>query len=77
MAEKKINRHTHPILVKARKESYFAGKTDGFKEGYTKGYGERCADLIRYYTICLKALETKSRMQQEEIRKLKELINNG
>ena len=31
MADKKINRHNHPILVKARKEAYEAGRRDGYK----------------------------------------------
>lgn len=59
MDEKKVNRHTHPILVKARKDAYMAGVRDGFRDGYQKGYEQKCEEIHRYYKIVIHALERK------------------
>ena len=55
MAEKKVNRHNHPLMVNARRESYFAGKCDGLKEGYQRGVNESNDALKRYYETILAA----------------------
>lgn len=59
MAEGKVNRNNHPILVKARHDSYWAGRKEGFNDGFQKGYEKKCEEIHRYYRIILHALETK------------------
>ena len=73
-----VNRNNHPLLVKARRDAYFAGRTDGYKAGYQKGYGERCEEIHRYYKIIIHALETRIALDNKEIQRLKgEAIHNG
>ena len=59
MDEKKVNRHNHPMMVKARKESYMAGIRDGYRDGYKNGYEQKCDEIHRYYRIIIQALERK------------------
>ena len=33
----KANRNNHPLIVRTRRESYYAGRADGFKEGFEAG----------------------------------------
>ena len=66
----KVTRHNHPLMVNARKESYFAGKADGYKEGYQKGYSARCEDLTRYYTTIIGVLDSKLNVLRETIKSL-------
>lgn len=72
MAEK-VNRHNHPIMVKARHDAYFEGKKDGFKEGYESAAKERkawCNMAYEAEITCLKeiikALERSDDLSQNE-----------
>ena len=55
----KVNRHNHPLMVNARKESHAAGYREGFEYGYKKGLEERCDTLKRHYEICLGAFKRR------------------
>ncbi len=66
----KVTRHNHPLMVNARKEAYFAGKGDGFKEGYQKGYSARCEELTHYYTTIIEVLDSKLTILREQIKLL-------
>ena len=66
----KVNRHNHPLMVNARKESYYAGRSDGYKEGYEKGYSQRCEDLTRYYATIIEVLDSKLNTLREVIKLL-------
>ena len=55
MAEGKINRNNHPILVKARKASFDAGVNAGFKNGFAKGFEEGKTEGIRITTLPYRA----------------------
>ena len=46
-------------MVNARRESYFAGRKDGFELGYKKGLNERCDTLKRHYEIILDAFQKR------------------
>jgi flagellar biosynthesis/type III secretory pathway protein FliH len=59
MAEEKVNRNNHPILVKAREASYKHGWAVGKREGYDEGYGNKCDEIHRYYRIIINALERR------------------
>jgi flagellar biosynthesis/type III secretory pathway protein FliH len=72
MAEKKITRHNHPLIVNARKESYWAGRSDGYYEGYQQGCEHRCTEVHRYYRTIISALETKLDVANERIKMLEE-----
>ena len=72
MAEKKITRHNHPIMVNARKESYMAGRADGYYEVYQQGCEHRCTEIHRYYKTIISALQTQLDVAKEMIRKLEE-----
>jgi flagellar biosynthesis/type III secretory pathway protein FliH len=77
MAEGKINRHNHPIMVNARRKSYHAGMADGYKDGYRAGYEARCDELHRYYRTIIAALETKLDTANEAVRILRSEVNKN
>lgn len=60
MAEEKINRNNHPILVKARESAYEHGWAVGKSEGYQEGYGNKCDEIHRHYKIIINALERRA-----------------
>lgn len=72
MADKKITRHNHPLMVNARKAAYMAGKADGYLEGYQQGYANRCADLYRSYRTLIEVAQVKLDVANERIRILEE-----
>jgi flagellar biosynthesis/type III secretory pathway protein FliH len=67
MAEGKVNRNNHPILVEARKEAYSEGRRDGFDEGYKKGYSNRNDSLVEYHKAIVYALEKKAAVLQHKL----------
>lgn len=68
---KKVNRHNHPLMVNARREAYQAGRTDGYKEGFQKGY-EQCNDnLVHYYETILAVFQKRLNKMQEAMEILK------
>ena len=73
----KINRHNHPLMVNARRESYYAGRRDGHKEGLQQGYEARCNELHRYYRVLLSALQTNLDVAYERIRMLEEEVKKN
>ena len=68
MADKEAIKHNHPYLVKARRDAYFAGRRDGFKDGFVGG------EVHDYYRQCIRALELRVQAQQEKIQTLREEI---
>lgn len=72
MAEGRVNRNNHPILVKARHDSYMAGRADGFEEGYEKGYHDRNESVVEYYKTIVQALEKKSAVLLHKIATLEQ-----
>lgn len=73
----KVNRHNHPLMVNARRESYNAGRADGYKEGYQKGYEARCNELHRYYRTIISAFRTQLDVANKKIRIIQGRMSDG
>jgi flagellar biosynthesis/type III secretory pathway protein FliH len=59
-------------MVNARKESYMAGRADGYYEGYQQGYNVRCTEIHNYYKTIISAFETRVAVANERIKMLEE-----
>lgn len=66
----KVNRHNHPLMVNARRESYRAGVKVGFNEGYRQGYDMKGTEIHNHYKKIIYSLERK--MEFEKIKAFKE-----
>lgn len=67
MAEEKVNRNNHPILIKARRESYFAGRKEGYNDGYATGFSCKCETVHNYYKNITHALERRVDVLTKEL----------
>jgi Lar family restriction alleviation protein len=54
----KVNRNNHPILVKARKASYEAGKSVGYRMGFKDGNDRGVQETERFYLAEIECLKT-------------------
>ena len=71
----KVNRHNHPLMVKARRESYRAGVKVGYDEGYRQGYNMKCTEIHNYYKTITYALELK--IEAEKFLAYNQGLNKG
>ena len=71
----KVNRHNHPLMVNARRESYHAGKAEGFVEGREYGKNEQMRvcnetveNLTKFYKTIISGLEEKIKTMDKVIK---------
>lgn len=70
----KVTRHNHPLMVNARRESYHAGKAEGFVEGREYGKNEQMRvcnetveNLTKFYKAIISGLENKMHTMEKVI----------
>lgn len=70
----KVTRHNHPLMVNARRESYHAGKAEGFVEGREYGKNEQMRvcnetveNLTKFYKTIISGLENKMHTMEKVI----------
>ena len=70
----KVTRHNHPLMVNARRESYNAGRAEGFVEGRKYGKEEQmeaCNETVErlhtFYRKIISGLEKKKNNQFKSI----------